>query len=126
MGLHGTLHDGLGMEEGSWGLSIILFTAFLRTLIFPLNFISYEATDRNKALKPYMDKIKERYGDDQQSANLATAKLYEMTETNPLAGCLPRWSRASGVSAFSYTLTVYTSCRNILLTPPSLCKIMYT
>ena len=88
-GLHDVLHDGLGMEEGSWGLSIILFTAFLRTIIFPLNFISYEATDRNKALKPYMDKIKERYADDQQSANLATAKLYEMTETNPLAGCLP-------------------------------------
>mmetsp|Transcript_10984 Transcript_10984/g.32781 ORF Transcript_10984/g.32781 Transcript_10984/m.32781 type:complete len:422 (-) Transcript_10984:25-1290(-) len=89
VGLHDGLHDGLGIQEGSWGLSIILFTAFLRTLIFPLNFISYEATDRNKALKPYMDKIKERYGDDQQSANLATAKLYEMTETNPLAGCLP-------------------------------------
>ena len=49
----------------------------------------YEATDRNKALKPYMDKIRERYADDQQSMNLATAKLYEMTETNPLAGCLP-------------------------------------
>ena len=75
--------------EGSWGLSIILFTAFLRTLIFPLNYISYEATDRNKALKPYMDKIRERYAEDQQSMNLATAKLYEMTETNPLAGCLP-------------------------------------
>ena len=66
-----------------------MFTAFLRTLIFPLNYISYEATDRNKALKPYMDKIRERYAEDQQSMNLATAKLYEMTETNPLAGCLP-------------------------------------
>ena len=83
------MHDNLGIENGSWGLSIILFTAFLRTLIFPLNFISYEATDRNKALKPYMDKIRERYAEDQQSMNLATAKLYEMTETNPLAGCLP-------------------------------------
>jgi YidC/Oxa1 family membrane protein insertase len=88
-GLHDFLHDGLGIENGSWGLSIILFTALLRTLIFPLNYISYEATDRNKALKPYMDKIRERYADDQQALNLATAKLYEMTETNPLAGCLP-------------------------------------
>ena len=88
-GLHDVLHDNLGIENGSWGLSIILFTAFLRTLIFPLTYISYEATDRNKALKPYMDKIRERYAEDQQSMNLATAKLYEMTETNPLAGCLP-------------------------------------
>ena len=87
--MHDFLHDGIGITEGSWGLSIILFTAFLRTLIFPLNYISYEATDRNKALKPYMDKIRERYAEDQQSMNLATAKLYEMTETNPLAGCLP-------------------------------------
>ena len=38
---------------------------------------------------PYIAKIKERYGDDSQAVNVATAKLYEMTETNPLAGCLP-------------------------------------
>ena len=88
-GLHDGIHDGLGIKQNSWGISIILFTAFLRTIIYPLNFISYESTERNKALKPYMDKIKDRYGEDQQAVNLATAKLYEMTETNPLAGCLP-------------------------------------
>ena len=88
-GLHDGIHDGLGVKQNSWGISIILFTAFLRTVIYPLNFISYESTERNKALKPYMDKIKDRYGEDQQAVNLATAKLYEMTETNPLAGCLP-------------------------------------
>ena len=99
-GLHDFLHDGIGITEGSWGLSIILFTAFLRTLIFPLNYISYEATDRNKALKPYMDKIRERYAEDQQSMNLATAKLYEMTETNPsLVAC--RRSRRSPSSSRS-------------------------
>ena len=56
-GLHDFCTTVLGLRRCSWGLSIILFTAFLRTLIFPLNYISYEATDRNKALKPYMDKI---------------------------------------------------------------------
>ena len=93
-GLHGFIHDTLGIKENSWGISIILFTAALRTVIYPLNFVSYESTERNKALKPYMDKIKDRYGEDQQAVNLATAKLYEMTETNPLAGCLPEIGRA--------------------------------
>ena len=106
-GLHDFLHDGIGITEGSWGLSIILFTAFLRTLIFPLNYISYEATDRNKALKPYMDKIRERYAEDQQSMNLATAKLYEMTETNPWPGACRRSRR------FPVFIALYRSILNL-------------
>ena len=87
--LHGVVSGPLGVKENSYGWSIILFTFMCRAAIFPLTFLSYQSSDRVKALKPYMDQIKERYGDDQQAANLAVAKLYEMTETNPLAGCLP-------------------------------------
>lgn len=88
-GLHSFVAGPLGVKENSFGWSIILFTAVCRTVTFPLNYISYQSTDRVKALKPYLDKIKERYGDNQQAVNLATAKLYEQTQTNPLAGCLP-------------------------------------
>ena len=87
-GLHGELVSA-GVDENSYGYAIIFFTFLCRSLTFPLTFLSYQSTDRVKALKPYTEQIKERYGDDQQSLNLATAKLYEMTATNPLAGCLP-------------------------------------
>mmetsp|Transcript_9847 Transcript_9847/g.32075 ORF Transcript_9847/g.32075 Transcript_9847/m.32075 type:complete len:457 (-) Transcript_9847:261-1631(-) len=86
--LHGAV-VAVGMKQNSYGFSIIIFTAMARLLTFPLTYLSYQSSDRVKALKPYMDQIKERYKDNQQEMNLATAKLYEMTATNPLAGCLP-------------------------------------
>eukprot|EP00622_Pseudochattonella_farcimen_P000468 FR734968.1.p1 GENE.FR734968.1~~FR734968.1.p1 ORF type:complete len:223 (+),score=25.56 FR734968.1:43-669(+) len=41
-----------------------------------------------KALQPYQAQIKEKY-QDEQTRNFMTAKLYEDTESNPLAGCIP-------------------------------------
>ncbi|KAJ1446529.1 60Kd inner membrane protein-domain-containing protein [Pelagophyceae sp. CCMP2097] len=87
--LHGVVRDTLHVEDNSYGASIILFTAFCRAAIFPLNYVSYAAAEKTKALKPFQDKIKTRYGEDQQAVNIATAKLYELSGTNPLAGCLP-------------------------------------
>lgn len=87
--VHDFVSGTLGIKDNSYGWSIILFTALCRTATFPLNYISYQSSDRVKALKPYQDKIRERYGTDTNAINLATAKLYEQTETNPLAGCLP-------------------------------------
>lgn len=87
VGLHGLVVQA-GIKENAYGLTIILFTLMCRTLTFPLNYVSYQSTDRVKALKPYLDKIRDRYKD-QKAVNLASAKLYEMTNTNPIAGCLP-------------------------------------
>jgi len=87
--LHGIVEGPLGIKENTYGWTIILFTFLCRMLTFPLNYISYASSDRVKALKPYMEKIKERYAEDQTAQNIATAKLYEMSATNPLAGCLP-------------------------------------
>ncbi len=41
-----------------------------------------------KALKPYQDDIKEKFKDNKDMMNRATAKLFEDANTNPLAGCL--------------------------------------
>jgi YidC/Oxa1 family membrane protein insertase len=41
-----------------------------------------------KALKPYVKEIKEKFKDNQDMQNRATAKLYEDAQQNPLAGCL--------------------------------------
>jgi YidC/Oxa1 family membrane protein insertase len=40
-----------------------------------------------KALKPYQDKIKEKYKNDENAMNRATGKLFEDAKQNPLAGC---------------------------------------
>ena len=41
-----------------------------------------------KALKPYMNEIKEKFKDNQDMQNRYTAKLFEDAKQNPLAGCL--------------------------------------
>jgi YidC/Oxa1 family membrane protein insertase len=40
-------------------------------------------------LKPEMDKIKARFGDDKNALNMATMELYKKHGVNPLGGCLP-------------------------------------
>ena len=42
-----------------------------------------------RKLKPRMDALKERYGDDKQKLQQATMELYKKEKINPVAGCLP-------------------------------------
>ena len=41
-----------------------------------------------KALKPYLNEIKEKFKDNEQARNSATGKLFEDANQNPLAGCV--------------------------------------
>jgi YidC/Oxa1 family membrane protein insertase len=41
------------------------------------------------ALKPRIDKLKEKIGDDQQKVQMETMKLYQEYGVNPLGGCMP-------------------------------------
>jgi YidC/Oxa1 family membrane protein insertase len=42
-----------------------------------------------QALKPRVDLIKDRFGDDKDKIQKETSVLYEQAGVNPLAGCLP-------------------------------------
>jgi YidC/Oxa1 family membrane protein insertase len=68
-----------------------LFTSIVvgvRTLLLPLSIQQSKSTEYMKALKPYVKEIKEKFKDNQDMQNRATAKLYEDAQQNPLAGCL--------------------------------------
>ena len=77
-----------GIKQNTYGFAIFAFTFLARSATLPLSWIQYSSTEKMKALKPYQDEIKERYTDE-QTRNFMTAKLYEDTESNPLAGCIP-------------------------------------
>lgn len=74
--------------ENTWGMSIFLFTASVRSLLIPLSIQQSKSTEYVKALKPYQDEIKEKFKDNEDLKNRATAKLFEDSGTNPLSGCL--------------------------------------
>lgn len=73
----------------SYGWSIVTLTLFVKTLTFPLTKIQVEGTMSMQALKPEIDAIKEKYGDNKDAISRETSALYEKANVNPLAGCLP-------------------------------------
>jgi YidC/Oxa1 family membrane protein insertase len=93
-GLEGTLRliqNGLDKYKVpySYGWSIVALTLFVKTVTFPLTKIQVEATMSQQKLKPEIDLIKEKYGDDKDAISRETSALYEKADINPLAGCLP-------------------------------------
>jgi len=88
--VHSTIDQPLrnaGWDQ-TWGVSIALFTAGVRSLLLPLSIQQTKQSEFIKALKPYQDEIKEKFKDNKNMLNRATAKLYEDAKTNPFAGCL--------------------------------------
>lgn len=73
----------------SYGWSIVSLTAIVKLITFPLTKTQVESTMSMQNLKPQIDAIKEKYGEDKDAIQRETAALYEKAGVNPLAGCLP-------------------------------------
>lgn len=88
--VHSTI-DGPLRKVGitqTWGVSIAIFTASVRSLLIPLSIQQNKSAEYQKLLRPYMKEIKERYKDNQNAQNRAIGKLFEDANQNPLNGCL--------------------------------------
>lgn len=88
--VHSTIEKPLteaGLEQ-TWGISIAAFTALVRSALLPLSIQQTKSSEFIKALKPYQDEIKEKFADNKEMQNKATAKLFEDANANPLVGCL--------------------------------------
>ncbi|MEP7251879.1 MAG: membrane protein insertase YidC [Ginsengibacter sp.] len=73
----------------SFGLVIALLTIIIRLLISPLTYQSYLSGAKMKLLKPEIDSLKQKYGDDKQSFGMEQMKLFRSAGVNPLGGCIP-------------------------------------
>jgi len=74
---------------GSMGIAILLLTLFIRLLTSPLVYTSYLSGAKMKALRPEIDKLKAKYGADQQQIGVEQMKLFREAGVNPLGGCIP-------------------------------------
>src|SRR5215213_2547957 len=72
-----------------WWLAIIMLTAVVRTLLFPLTVRQAKSMRRMQELKPDMDEIRARYKDDPKKQQQEMMRLYGERKVNPLGGCLP-------------------------------------
>jgi YidC/Oxa1 family membrane protein insertase len=74
----------------SYGIIIVLLVLVVKTLLFPLTFKSYVSMAKMRVLKPEIDEIKARVGEENTTQVQAeTMQLYQEMGVSPLAGCIP-------------------------------------
>ncbi|KXK42447.1 MAG: membrane protein OxaA [Bacteroidetes bacterium OLB11] len=83
------IFDLLSSMISSYGLVILILTFIIRLLMSPFSYKSYVSSAKMKALKPEMDELKAKYGEDKQAFGVEQMKLYRQAGVNPLGGCLP-------------------------------------
>lgn len=73
----------------SLGIVIALLTIFIRLLTSPLVYSSYLSGAKMKALRPEIEELKKKHGNDQQQVGMEQMKLFREAGVNPLGGCIP-------------------------------------
>lgn len=103
----------LGFTGGNYALSIFLFTLALNIILIPLSVKSQKSAVSQLKMKPKLDELKKRCGDDKQKYNQGMQKLYQENNVSMGGGCLPMLLRLVLVMSVYYLvlspLTYYTS-----------------
>lgn len=73
----------------TYGWVIALLTIFIRLVTSPLTYRSYLSGSKMKVLRPEIDALRKKHGDDQQQFSMEQMKLFREAGVNPLGGCLP-------------------------------------
>jgi YidC/Oxa1 family membrane protein insertase len=74
---------------GNWGWSIIIVTALIKLLFYPLSQASGRSMAKMRSVGPRMKQIQETFKDDREKLGRAMMELYKKEKINPLGGCLP-------------------------------------
>lgn len=80
------------LEDFNWsyGLIILVLTILLKLVLSPLSYKSYVSMAKMRVLKPEMDEIKAKVGDDNATLlQQEYMKLYKQAGVNPMGGCIP-------------------------------------
>ncbi|MDN5203263.1 membrane protein insertase YidC [Fulvivirgaceae bacterium BMA10] len=73
----------------NYGIIILILVIFIKILLSPLSYKSYVSMAKTKVLKPELDELKKKYGDDMQKIQSEQMKLYSQVGVNPISGCIP-------------------------------------
>ena len=73
----------------NYAIIIMLMTIFIRLILSFFTYKSYLSSAKMRVLKPELDELRAKIGDDQQKMSVEQMKLYKTAGVNPLGGCLP-------------------------------------
>ncbi len=73
----------------NYGVIIILIVFIIKLFLLPLTYKSYIGMAKMRVIKPEIDELKEKYGDDPTKMQQEQMKLFGQLGVSPISGCLP-------------------------------------
>lgn len=99
------------------GWALVLFTIFIKILLFPLTYTSSVSMAKMQALQPKIKAIKKKYKnlkdpEQRKQMNMDTMALYKSEKVNPAGGCLPMLLQMPILFAFFRLLPISINFRH--------------
>lgn len=98
----GFFSDILG---NSFAWAVFVFTVFINLAFIPLTIKSQKASVNQMRIKPKLDELKKKYGDDKQRYSQEMQKLYQEENISMSGGCLPLLIRMPIMFSIYYLVT---------------------
>ncbi|MDD4564448.1 MAG: YidC/Oxa1 family membrane protein insertase [Eubacteriales bacterium] len=73
----------------NYGITLIIFTVIVRSILFPLYADQIKHSARMASVQPKMKELQNKYAHDKEMLNMKMVELYKTEKFNPMRGCLP-------------------------------------
>ena len=88
----------------SYPIAIIVFTVLVNVALIPFNIKQQKTMAKQARLKPKLEALKEKCGDDKMKYQNAMTELYQKENVSPTGGCLPMIIRLAIIMIVYYAL----------------------
>ena len=78
-----------GLFANSFAVAVLIFTIFINVVCIPLSIKSQKSSVGQIRIKPKLDELKKKCGDDRQKYSMEMQKLYQEENISMSGGCLP-------------------------------------
>lgn len=78
-----------GIFGGNFAAAVFVFTLLINIAFIPLTIKSQKSAVGQLRIKPKLDELKKKYGDDRQKYSQAMSQLYQEENISMSGGCLP-------------------------------------
>lgn len=79
----------MNLFGGNFAVAVLLFTIIINLIMLPLTIKSQKSTMQQARIKPKLDNLKKKYGDDKVKYQQAMQELYQREHVSVAGGCLP-------------------------------------
>ncbi len=78
-----------GLFNGNFAAAVFIFTLFINLLFIPITIKSQKSSVDQMRIRPKLEELKKKYGDDKQKYSAAMQELYQEEGVSMSGGCLP-------------------------------------